>query len=37
VTWTVTWSTSAGDGDTFPPATQTGTSTIQVQEVQTQS
>jgi hypothetical protein len=37
VTWTVTWSTSAGDGGTFPPATQTGTSTIQVQEVQTQS
>jgi hypothetical protein len=34
VTWTVKWSTSAGDGGTFPAATRTGTTTMQVQEIQ---
>lgn len=37
VTWTVTWQTSAGDGGTFPAATHTGTTTMQVQEIQTKS
>jgi enoyl reductase len=35
VSWTVTWTTSAGDGGTFPVATATGTSTLPVREIQT--
>lgn len=35
VSWTVTWTTNVGDGGTFPAATATGTSTVQVREIQT--
>lgn len=36
-TWTVTWTTSAGDGGTFPNAPRTGTTNVVVREITSQS
>jgi hypothetical protein len=36
-TWTVTWTTSAADGGTFPPAPRTGTTNVVVREITSQT
>jgi hypothetical protein len=36
-TWTVTWTTSAGDGGTFPNGTKSGTTNVVVREITSQT